>query len=187
MTVTWWTFTVTVVPAFPLSLCAAVSLSMPSSLSPAQSKYFQTKKITPASPEIVSLSPDKIWQWHQKLKIYEACKPENCFEDLRKRLGIVLILCLKLRFDISHNTFFYINSIYSVLTLPTPAPLKNSYNEWFSMINYRKLDANSFINKKTNIYTWSVPFISINSSPWCMPARAAGLPSMQDNTICDFN
>ena len=32
--ITLWTFTVTVVPARPLSFCAAASLSTPSSLSP---------------------------------------------------------------------------------------------------------------------------------------------------------
>lgn len=34
--------------------------------------------------------------------------------------------------------------------------------------------------------TWSVPFISTNSSPWWIPARAAGLFSMHDKTTCDF-
>jgi hypothetical protein len=32
-----------------------------------------------------------------------------------------------------------------------------------------------------------IPLISINSSPSCMPARAAGLLSTQDKTTCNVN
>lgn len=41
MIITLWTFTVTFVPACPLSFCAAASLSTPSSLSPEVPKTVQ--------------------------------------------------------------------------------------------------------------------------------------------------